>query len=196
MSCKSVLAKYGTCYRCVLKPGHRGAHKFAISWTTAEEYVPPPPPPTMNEQFERLKSKYPDATAYGIVGDCFTSYKTAKGTLVLPERGGFSVWFTMDLPPGKFNRDKVWVAFDVPPGFPMNPPKDVMTDKDLQMSYGGHNWRGNRTMDKFYGDCQWIFVRLHHWNPVHDSLYTYAMVIKQGFEKIAGRKQEFDREYS
>lgn len=200
MNCESHFSVEGHLIRCQRDLHDDDHHWFFAEWDDAEAYVPAPPPPTINEQFMRLKSKFPDATPYGIVGSgsdaCYTSYQHEDGTYHLPKHGGFLVWFTLALPKGKFNKDKVWVAFEVPPGFPGAHPKDMYTDKNLRMSYGGYGWRGGQTTNRFYGGpCQWIPVRLQAWNPIRDTLLTYAMVIKRGMESMPTAPAGMDDDY-
>jgi Prokaryotic E2 family E len=182
MTCASIKVVNGAYLHCAGDDGHEDNHRFAVEWTTSEQYVPPPPRPTVEEQIERLRSKYPDLQ-------------------VLPsevkEYGGFTVRYSIDLPKGKFNTDRTWVAFDVPPGFPAARPENFCTDPELRLSYGGfirntshgvhprlgeakRKWKGVEY--SWDVNVQVVHGRVQMWSPNHDTLFTYAMVIKHALE--------------
>lgn len=182
MNCDSIKVVDGDYLHCGGEAGHDGNHYFAVEWTTAEQYVPPPPPPTIEEQLERLRTKFPDIV------------------MVPVGHGGYTVKFTLPLPKGKYNMDSVWVAFDVPPGFPAAHPKNFYTNPNLRYSYGGflnrtdhgvhplHDLFGvpKRKWETFENYCdvnvQIVFGNVQAWNPNYCTLFTYAMVIKHAME--------------
>jgi len=189
MTCASIKVVRGAYLQCTGDAGHADNHRFAVEWTTTEEYVAPPPPPTIEEQLERLRSKYPDA-------------------VMQPKKGGwFTVKYTIPLPKEKYNRDSTWVAFDVPPGFPASHPENFLTDPNLRLSWGGFLPRADYGVHPFtdlFGEpkrkwetfeashdlnVQIVFGRVQMWNPNHDTLFTYAMVIKHAILGAVCRRE-------
>lgn len=190
--CESVKVVQGAHLKCVETSEHEN-HRFIAEWTTDEQYVAPPPPPTVDEQFTRLLTKFPDAVAYDKDGKVLTTLSGHK-------YGWFTVRFSLGLPQGKYNMDNVWVAFDVPPGFPASHPENFYTDPDLRLAHGGYIRNTSHGTRKGFGEPKrkWktfeimpyndpVNVQLVHghvqaWNPNHDTLFTYAMVIKHGIQ--------------
>ena len=136
------------------------------------------------EQFARVTTKYPDAVLL-----CKPDAKLIYGD--------FTIAYTVDLPKGRFNRERTWVAWDVPPGFPASHPKNFYTDPDLRLSSGSFIRRNSWFVHPLLGEpkqegegfawdsnAQIIHGHVQMWNPNQSSLYTYAMVIKHALEYI------------
>jgi hypothetical protein len=195
MDCGSMIVKHGGYLRCQLESGHEEDHSFVIRWSNSEAYVPPPPPPTIDEQVDSLRTKFPDVAAFDKDGNLLTSLAEHK-------YGWFTLRWTMPLPEGKYNMDKVWVAFDVPPGFPAARPENFYTDPDLRLSWGGYIRNTSHGVRKGFGtpkhkwktfeimpynepvNVQLVHGHVQAWNPNHDTLFTYAMVIKQAMHGV------------
>jgi len=176
-------------------------HDFKIS----KKYIPPPPPPTMDEQLAQLRAKFPDTVAYDKDGKLLT-------TLADHKYGWFTVSWTMPLPKGGFNMDEVRVAFDVPPGFPASHPENYLTDPDLRLSFGGYIRNTSHGIHKAFGEPkrEWktfkqlnydVNVQIVHghvqmWSPNHDTLFTYAMVIKRSLWGQWIQRQDYGDDWS
>lgn len=181
--CKSLyVTREGNYLHCQGGDHTDGQHSFAVTWDDEHQYVPPPPPPTVNEQFERLKFKFPDAERV------YAEKKPGK-------YAAFTLKFTMKLPKG-YNKEEATIAFDVPPSFPCSAPSNFFIDKDVRYSSGGWLGRSNKYFHSLIGEMIIVYGHVYSWNPNHDTLYTYAMVIKRGLEAMlmppVGAFDEYD----
>lgn len=117
--------------------------------------------------------------------------------------------------PAVFKENVCTVLFVAPAGFPFAVPKDFYTDIEISLAsvpwehvpvgtvrYSpeftyemyGREWKGGGSIfkpwDRYWP--QWDHVmgwklRVAAWNPNHDSLYTYMMLVKMGLENYYRR---------
>jgi hypothetical protein len=137
----------------------------------------------VDEQVARVATRYPDVL---VLSRPDSSLKY----------GGFTLFYTVNLPKGKFNMERTWIAWDVPPGFPASQPRNFYCDPNLRMSYGGFIRKNSWYLHPLLGagnlkgglihespvNAQIVHGYVQMWNPNHSSLFTYAMVIKHALE--------------
>lgn len=114
-----------------------------------------------DEQFEHLRSKYPDAKSRP-----------------RPD-GSYFVELTSALPPG-WNKQQARLYFIVPVGFPAARPDCFWSDKDLRLQSGG--MPANASENNSHGETDsllWFSYHPSTWSPNNDSLMTYVRLILQ-----------------
>jgi hypothetical protein len=121
----------------------------------------------LQEQLERLKEFYPDATSKDI----------GEGRFLITVPG-------IRLPSG-WNSNVVEVCFVVPQAYPLANPDCFFADEGLRLRGGGMPKNSALQSQPYLpGQRMWFSWHFQGWNANRDSLFTYVKLIQDRLKRV------------
>jgi len=111
--------------------------------------------------------------------------KWSQSNVESSKYGGYLIIIPSILLPKSYRQTICTVLFVAPPGFPASCPDHFFTDIRINLIDGSYPMNtvveGNfpNNIWPAWGKSMWWSWHLQHWNPNHDSLYSYMRVIEQ-----------------